>query len=300
MKIMKSLLVMAIIALALGQSDISSFSNIDTIIQRNIDAKFAVEFNDQVVVGQVDITFQAIQETRQIILDTNGLTIISIVDVNLKPLKWYLDSARKLETLGTPLVIQFDTTINPGDMTYVEILYMTSPNAPAVQWLTPEMTMGKKYPFMYTQGEAILGRSLLPCQDTPSAKVNFKGMINVTNPLIGLIAGIQTKVEPSSDDTTNYYYETPLPIATYLITLAVGALEQRKMGDRTLVWGEEEIVDAAAKEFEDAELYISTVFIMFKFRWKSTSLPMNGSNMVSWYYLLVSLTVVWRTLVLLS
>lgn len=41
---------------------------------------------------------------------------------------------------------------------------------------------------------------------------------------------------------------------SYLIALAVGALESRKVGPRSLVWSEKEVVEKA--EFEFAEVYI--------------------------------------------
>ena len=45
---------------------------------------------------------------------------------------------------------------------------------------------------------------------------------------------------------------------SYLIALAVGHLESRKVGPRTHVWAEPEVVDAAAYEFGETENYIAT------------------------------------------
>jgi leukotriene-A4 hydrolase len=91
------------------------------------------------------------------VLDSKLLTIIGVYDTNLNPLDYYLDESRTLDTLGTPLNITFGQVVTKGSSVSVTIMYITDPNAPAIQWLTPEMTYGKKYPFMYTQGEAILG-----------------------------------------------------------------------------------------------------------------------------------------------
>lgn len=58
-------------------------------------------------------------------------------------------------------------------MVKVRISYNTTPDSGAIQWLEPSQTSGKKHPFVYTQCEAILARSLLPCQDTPAVKAPY-------------------------------------------------------------------------------------------------------------------------------
>ncbi|CAN0008396.1 unnamed protein product, partial [Sphacelaria rigidula] len=55
----------------------------------------------------------------------------------------------------------------------VKINFCTSPRSTAIQWLPPEQTHGGKYPYLFTQSQAIHARSLFPCQDCPSAKVMF-------------------------------------------------------------------------------------------------------------------------------
>lgn len=54
------------------------------------------------------------------------------------------------------------------------ISYCTSPRSTAIQWLPPAQTHGGKRPYLFTQGQAIHSRSLLPCQDCPSVKVRDK------------------------------------------------------------------------------------------------------------------------------
>lgn len=117
------------------------------------------------------------------------------------------------------------------------------------------MTLGKEHPFMYTQGEAILGRSLLPCQDTPAAKVSINANLTVKKPLVALYSGIRTgKIE--NNDTTTYSYRQKIPVPTYLIAIAAGAIESRILNDRTTVYAEKEIVDKSAWEFAETEKFI--------------------------------------------
>ena len=51
-----------------------------------------------------------------------------------------------------------------GDVKIIRINYETTENCSAAQWLTPEQTVGKVHPYLFTQCQAIHARSLLPCQ----------------------------------------------------------------------------------------------------------------------------------------
>ena len=51
------------------------------------------------------------------------------------------------------------------------INYKTHPESNALQWLKPSQTAGKKYPYLFSQCQPILARSMFPCQDSPSCKV---------------------------------------------------------------------------------------------------------------------------------
>ena len=121
------------------------------------------------------------------------------------------------------------------------------------------MTLGKKYPFMFTQCEAILCRSLLPCQDSPSVKVLVSTALTLKNPLVALYAGIKKLKPIVGDKYTTYYYHIKTRIPTYLIAIAAGALESRGIGPRSKVWAEKELVDAAAWEFKETENFIQIV-----------------------------------------
>ena len=50
----------------------------------------------------------------------------------------------------------------------------------------------------------------------------------------------------------------PVPIPSYLLALAVGDLESRRIGPRSQVWSEPSVVDAAAYEFANTDNYLTT------------------------------------------
>ena len=47
-----------------------------------------------------------------------------------------------------------------------------------------------------------------------------------------------------------------IPIQSYLIAIAAGKLESRKIGPRSTVWSEKEFVDKAAFEFSETEVML--------------------------------------------
>ena len=191
-----------------------------------------------------------------IVLDSKVLNIKSVIDTKRgNTLNWRMDTANSYESLGTPLIITMKNSYRAGDTVEILISYETTKESLATQWYSKEMTLGKEYPFMYTQGEAILGRSLLPCQDTPAAKVSINANLTVKKPLVALYSGIRTGVKENNDKIT-YSYEQRIPVPTYLIAIAAGAIEGRTLNDRTTVYGEKEIVDKAAWEFAETEKFI--------------------------------------------
>src|SRR5690606_11241999 len=92
-------------------------------------------------------------------LDTNGLMIKSVSVDNKEQAAYRLGDTHAI--LGEELVIPLEENTRT-----IRIDYTTSPGAEALQWLTPQQTAGKNAPFLFTQSQAILARSWIPCQDT--------------------------------------------------------------------------------------------------------------------------------------
>jgi leukotriene-A4 hydrolase len=111
---------------------------------------------------------------------------------------------------------------------------------------------------MYTQCQAILARTLLPCQDTPCVKVVVHSKLTSPNPLRALFGGIETGSSPIDDKHTCYEYVQNIPIPTYLIAIACGYVEYGKLSERCGVWTEVGMIDKAVYEFADTEKFLST------------------------------------------
>lgn len=55
-----------------------------------------------------------------------------------------------------------------------------------------------------------------------------------------------------------FHFVQDIPIQSYLIAIAIGALESRDIGPRSKVWAEREIIEEAAYEFAGTEDYVTT------------------------------------------
>ena len=158
---------------------------------------------------------------------------------------------------GTPLTISASSA--PGTATLV-IGYATTDKCTALQWLTPAQTCGGTHPYMFSQCQAIHARSLFPCQDSPGLKVKYTASVTCNDPLVALMsANLQhEKTAKNGDGTSTYHFVQDVPMSTYLVAIAGGALESRVIGPRSRVWCEAEMVEAAAYEFAETEDYIKT------------------------------------------
>ncbi|XP_069765239.1 leukotriene A-4 hydrolase isoform X3 [Narcine bancroftii] len=190
-------------------------------------------------------------------LDTRDLKIIKATSNGLEA-EFSLGDEHSFK--GTPLTISFPFEMLRGQQAVVEISYETSPEASALQWLTAEQTAGRKHPYLFSQCQAIHCRSMVPCQDTPSVKSTYNARVSVPKELVVLMSANRDGELPDNHDESRkiYCFRQTVPIPSYLIALVVGCLESRVIGPRSRVWSEKEMVDAAAREFEETETMLKT------------------------------------------
>jgi leukotriene-A4 hydrolase len=211
------------------------------------------------------IKFKIIDEEpyNRVILDTKGLKINEVLDQDDSlELKWsiYTDHPAR-EALGDPLIILIPEEKNKvGNCLEINIVFSSTEDSPAIQWFEKEQTRNKDAPFMFTQCQAILARSLLPCQDTPGAKITVEAKLTVAKPFVALYSGIQVTSydDPYNSELTVYEYVQNIPVPSYLIAIACGKLEYGKLSERCGVWTEIGLRDKAVYEFEDTEKYLTT------------------------------------------
>jgi leukotriene-A4 hydrolase len=128
----------------------------------------------------------------------------------------------------------------------------TSPEASALQWVTPKQTAGGEHPFLYSQCQSIHARSIFPCQDSPSVRFTYEAAVEVQRPLVAVMAAEHIETEHLGE-TSLYRYRMPQPIPSYLFGIAVGNLAFEELGPHTGVYSEPEIIESAVWEFAENE-----------------------------------------------
>jgi len=247
--------------------DGTSLSNPNEIEVTHMDWTIDVDFDKKTLHGNVRYTLKyndtTTDDNKVLQLDTNNLIIHRVISDQDCDCDYELISSKKeKEHLGSQLCITL-----PTDTKQIIIIYETTVQSSAIQFLDASQTSGKKYPYLFTQCQAIHARSLLPCQDRPGVKASWTAQVTVPEWATCVMSAVQIekkedKIEKEYDNDDNttptktYYWEQRIPVSSYLIAMAVGQLECRTISDRCRVWSEPAVVDAAASDFDQTEEFL--------------------------------------------
>lgn len=235
--------------------DPHSFSTPESAVVEHIDLDLMADFSARKILGVAKLRIQATED--HIVLDTDNLSIRSVTSQTGTPLTWALGETDPI--LGTPLTI-YHGFRGQG---IIQINYSTQPSAKALQWLTPKQAASNK-PFLFSQGETILTRSWIPCQDTPAVRQTWSARIRTASDVTIVMSGQRTG--GSAGWST---YDMPIPVPSYLIAIAAGDLVFATTGPRTGVWALPEVVKAAATEFRDMEQMVDAAISLYgPYDWK--------------------------------
>jgi aminopeptidase N len=205
------------------------------------------DFETMRFAGTAALSFERSANAAELVLDTRDLEIEAVFDRAGESLEHRLEEGDAV--LGRPLVIR----LRP-DTDEAVVHYRTRPDAAALQWLRPEQTAGRRMPFLFTQGQAILTRTWVPTQDSPGIRQTYTARIRVPAGLTAVMAAeTLTPAGIAEVGHTTFEFGMPEPVPAYLFALAIGELEFRPVGRRTGVWAEPPVVDAAADELADLE-----------------------------------------------
>ncbi len=158
---------------AVAATDDHSFAEPDQVSVRHLDLELEVDFQRRVLRGRASWEVTRSHPTAQLTLDTRDLKITNVF-VNDIPTAASFELGNKRPHLGRSLTIELpvDDADNASPTT-VHIDYETSPSAMALQWLRPQQTAGGQHPFLFSQSQAILARSWIPCQDSPGVRFTY-------------------------------------------------------------------------------------------------------------------------------
>ena len=266
---------------AASRTDPCTCANLDQVTYKHLALDLDVDFDARVIRGCATWRLSLSEACTLIKLDTKSLSITSVracaaldLPADASP---HTDLSKMSSEIpftlvehplnphafGSALTISLtemvgaDGGVLPQGDILLAIHYRTASDSIALQWLTPEQTAGKQYPYVFSQCQAIHARALLPCPDAPCAKVGYSARLTVPEWATAVMSAPAAGRERLPDGTKHRFdFEQEVPIPSYLLALAVGELESRVVGPRSKVWAEPSVVDAAAYEFSETESFI--------------------------------------------
>jgi len=213
---------------------------------KHIDFDLQVDFQQKALKGTAEYKFDRPLDAT-VSLDSRDLQIERIRALDGRELKWSLGESN---FLGQVLTIHDTRGLNG-----LRIHYATSPQASALQWLDPQQTAGKAHPYVFSQCQAILARSVFACQDSPGVRFTFGAKLRVPRGLTVVMAALGHGSKVESNETV-FEFSMPHPIPSYLFALAAGNITAEVIGPRSRVFAEPETVKACAWEFADVNRMI--------------------------------------------
>ncbi|WP_318640879.1 hydrolase/aminopeptidase [Flavobacterium ardleyense] len=222
-----------------------SFAQPNKAYIKHLKLDIKVDFDTQIISGTATYDIEN-NDSDEIILDSKYLDIVSVT-ADGKDTEFSLGKFD--QQLGQALNIK----IQKGTK-QIAVTYNTTKDTEAVQWLNPQQTADKKYPFLFTQGQAILTRSWIPIQDSPQIKITYEANVQVPKHLMAVMSAENPKTK-----TTDglYHFAMKQSIPAYLIALAVGDIEYKAISNRTGVYAEKSMLDKVHNEFSDMEKMVS-------------------------------------------
>jgi aminopeptidase N len=226
-------------------NDIHSFSKPAEVRVTHLKWQASIDFESKTIRAQAD--WQIVRNSGDVLLlDTKHLRIDEVK----------VDGEKVAFTLGTQDSLLGQLLSIPIEVTskVVSISYTTSPNAEALQWLSKQQTADKQQPFLFTQSQAILARSWLPCQDSPGVRFTYEADVQVPANLMALMSATNPQ---QKNETGAYHFEMKQAIPSYLFALSVGDFAFKPISERSGIYAEKSVLDTAVWEFADLEKMIA-------------------------------------------
>ncbi len=246
-----------------AHADPLSYARYDQVRTRDLQLDLKADFTQKTLSGYAELTLKWIDPAaRTLVLDTRDLAIAK-VQVQDRRGAWQM-APFQLDAADAEKgqALRITTT---GQPERVRVYYHTAPGAIALQWLTPQQTMSGKLPFMFSQSQSINARSWVPSQDTPAVRFTYSARIEAP-------AGMRVVMSAENDENATgqggWTFRMPQPIPSYLLAIAIGELEVRKLGPRSAVYAEPPRIKAAQYELADTEKMIKAAESLYgPYRW---------------------------------
>jgi leukotriene-A4 hydrolase len=235
-------------------TDHHSFSKPNEAVVKHLNWVAAVDFDKKIISASATYQIENKKGVDSIFLDVRNLKITSVsTDDNKDAIGFAVNE--RADFLGGQLAIPIDESTKS-----ITINYETTEGADALQFLDPEQTAGKKSPFLFTQSQAILARTWLPCQDSPGIRFTYEATVTVPKGMLALMSATNPQ---EKNETGVYTFKMEQAIPSYLFALAVGDVEYQSLGSVTGVYAEPSVLESAAYEFADMQDMVDTAETLY-------------------------------------
>ena len=233
-------------------TDFHSFSQPEEAVVTHLNWNASVNFDDRIIRATAVYDIDVRESAERILFDCVDLTI-EAVTVDGEAVEWSMGPAQPF--IGQPLSIPVN-----GNSKRISIQYASDPAAGALLWVEGDQ------PFLFTQSQAILARTWIPCQDSPGIRFTYEAHVDVP---LGTMA-LMSATNPTEQAADGHYdFRMDQPIPSYLMALAVGNVEFSSVGPHTGVYAVPELIDAAEYEFGAMEdLLVAAENLYGKYAWE--------------------------------
>ncbi len=229
-----------------------SFTRVHDLLHTKL--QLAFDWEKQHVLGQADLSFQAMRETKALWLDAKGFDIHEIKLNGLAVAKHYYD--------GKNIILPLDRVYKRDERFEVFIDYTAKPNEGEEKG-SAAITSDKGLFFInplgkdkdtpqqiWTQGETENNSRWFPTIDKPNERCTQEIYLTVNKKFQSLSNGTLVSSKENMDGTRTDYWKQDLPHAPYLFMLGIGefAIVEEKWKGKDLLYYVEEAYRPYAKE----------------------------------------------------
>ncbi|KAM8977276.1 aminopeptidase B [Pelodytes ibericus] len=223
--------------------DVATASSYQDFQLQHMHLELEVDVDSRKLRGSERLKLRVLRETGELKLDSHPTMQVLRAQLDGEPgqdLHW---EGRPFTRYGSVIVLRLPESLLPAAEIGVTIEYEAN-ESPGVCWLEPQQTAGKKKPFMYTQGQAVLNRCFFPSFDTPAVKSTFSANIKVPEGFTAIMSANNWDRQGNT-----FIFNMTQPIPCYLVALVVGDIVSAEVGPRSRVWTEPCLIEAAKTEF---------------------------------------------------
>jgi len=236
-------------------TDHHSYSKPEEAVVTHLEWDANVDFETRIINATANYSIKTSEDAKRILFDIRELDILS---VRVDGIETSFEIGDEQAFIGSPLSIP----LSPSSKR-VSIAYNTQPGADAFLWVEGSENSN---PFLFTQSQAILARTWIPCQDSPGVRFTYSAQVQVPKDLMALMSAVNP-TEKSADGVYTFVMDQPIP--SYLLALAVGDVEFRSVGEHTGVYATPDLIDAAEYEFGEMEdLLVAAEGLYGKYAWE--------------------------------